>query len=153
LTPHAAGSGFIARETFVFENFTVPAQAFALIESTSVSLGEGQDGVSGLIGLGFSRLSRIAHSTENGTSILERLALEGQLEYPMFGVSLTIGGGSLSLGAIDVGVVADVRQIEWHDIVPFSPVGQDAHSSFYLHWAVQLETIHVRSCSILSQPI
>jgi len=137
------GRGFIARETFVFENFTVPAQAFALIEQTTVPLGEGQAGVSGLLGLGFSRLSRISQSAENATSIIDRLSREGQLEYPMFGVSLAPQGGTLSLGAVDAGVVKDARLVEWHDIIPFPLVGQDTKSPYYLHWAIGLDSLEV----------
>ncbi|KAH7106625.1 aspartic peptidase domain-containing protein [Auriculariales sp. MPI-PUGE-AT-0066] len=147
-----SGTGFIARETFVFENFTVPGQAFALIQSTDIHLGEGQDGVSGLVGLGFSRLSRISQTTQNATTILERLAREGQLAYPMFGISLTGAGGSLSLGAIDASVVPDAALIEWHDVVPFPPVGQDTRSSFYLHWAVELDSIQVNGSAIDISP-
>lgn len=57
------------------------------------------DKISGVLGLGFSRLSSIARTTPNATSFLGSLAANGTLEYPIFGLSITnFNNGSLTLG-------------------------------------------------------
>lgn len=85
------------------------------------------------------------------------------LEYPLFGISITRdNGGTFALGkdvlllimkevncfllgAIDANVVKNVSAIEWHDVVPFSPFGNERNTSSYLHWVVQLPMIGVCS--------
>lgn len=127
------------------ENFTLPQQPFALIQDTNVTLGQGQDGISGVFGFGFPRLSGIPRDVTNSSSFVERLAAGGQLEYPLFGVSLSSNGnGTLTLGAVDADVVQDASLIEWHDIVPFPPFGHAANQSIYLHWAIELDKVDVR---------
>jgi Eukaryotic aspartyl protease len=57
------------------------------------------DKVSGILGLGFSRLSSIERSTTNATSFLGSLAQDGVLSYPIFGLSLSdFNNGSFTLG-------------------------------------------------------
>ncbi|EJD49793.1 acid protease, partial [Auricularia subglabra TFB-10046 SS5] len=142
--------GFIARETFQLENFTVSQQAFGLIETTDLALGEGQDGVSGILGFGFPRLSTIAQKTADTTAppIMERLAQEGLVEYPLFGLSATREGGTLSLGAIDISVVDDASAIEWHDVVPFGHFPTETEASIYLHWTVHLAGVQIGEKSV-----
>jgi len=58
-------SGFVARETVQLSNLTVPNQAFGLITASNVTM---VDHVSGIMGLGFPRLSTIYNSLQNGIS-------------------------------------------------------------------------------------
>ncbi|KZW03653.1 acid protease [Exidia glandulosa HHB12029] len=142
------GQGFIARETFVLENFTISNQAFGLVQHMNVSFGQGQDGVSGVLGFGFPRLSSIAQTVEDAPPIMERLAQEGQLQYPLFGVNLAAETPTLSLGAIDSDVVNNVPAVEWHDVVSFGHFAKENTSSVHLHWALQLSSVDVDTTSI-----
>ena len=58
-------SGFVARETIELSNLTLANQVFALVNNSNVTL---TDMSSGIMGLGFPRLSSISTSVPNGLS-------------------------------------------------------------------------------------
>ncbi|KAJ7104191.1 acid protease [Mycena belliarum] len=125
-------SGFVAKESIRLANVTLPSQAFAIVTETNVTM---LDDVSGILGLGFSRLSSISASSNNSAPFFHSLAEQGALDYPLFGLSLTNDqSGSLSLGAIDGAIVTNVSQIGWNKVVEFSPIGSQSNVSSYLHW-------------------
>lgn len=86
------------------------------MNDTNVTLSSGEQEASGVLGLGFPRLSQIGKAVSGGksTSIIivdgkfnydlavppvARLAQQGDLSYPMFGLSLRKNDtGTLSLG-------------------------------------------------------
>jgi hypothetical protein len=119
------------------------------------------DNVSGILGLGFPRLSGIPTSVTNcaflssiiisslrppeATPFFPALAQQGVLDYPLFGLSLTNdASGSLSFGAIDTTIVKNVSKIGWNPVVEFSPVGAESNASSYLHWVTPLSAFSVR---------
>ncbi|KAH9928301.1 acid protease [Fomitopsis serialis] len=144
-------SGFIARETVYLQNLTVPQQAFGLMNSSNVTL---NDDISGVMGLGFPRLSTIASTAANATPIFASMASQGLLNYPLFGLFLSRNEtGSLTLGAIDASVVTNRSLIEWHDVVPFAPFnGTDGTTASYLQWAIELRQIWVNGTYINPAP-
>ena len=56
-------SGFVARETIELSNLTLANQVLALVNNSNVTL---TDMSSGVMGLGFPRLSSISNSVSNG---------------------------------------------------------------------------------------
>ncbi|KAH8994863.1 acid protease [Lactarius akahatsu] len=144
-------SGFVAEETVSLGNFTVPQQAFGLVNSSNVSF---VDQVSGIFGFGFPRLSTIAHLAVNATPVFPKLAQQGLLDYPLFGVNLKRNGsaGSLSLGAVDSTIVTNVSLIEWHEVVPFEPFGSENNVSSYLQWAIPVSNITVGTQTFVLEP-
>ncbi|KZT40452.1 acid protease [Sistotremastrum suecicum HHB10207 ss-3] len=145
-------SGFVARESVDLGNITVPEQALAFINSTNVAF---TDRISGVLGLGFPRLSVIGSSTPAAPPFISTMVETGLLAYPMFGLSLTYqNNGSLSLGAIDSSVVSNLSAIEWHPVVPFAPFSNTtvANSSIYLQWALELSDIFVNGTEVKPSP-
>ncbi|KZT72998.1 acid protease [Daedalea quercina L-15889] len=144
-------SGFIARETVLLGNVTVPQQAFGLMNSSNVTL---NSDISGVLGLGFSRLSTISSTLTNAPPVFASMASQGLLNYPLFGLSVPKNGtGSLALGAIDASVVTNRSQIEWHEVVPFAPFnGTNGTSASYLQWAIELRHIWVNGTNITPDP-
>ncbi|TDL25860.1 acid protease [Rickenella mellea] len=143
-------SGFLARESVRLLNFTVEDQVFGLVDSSNVTL---KNQVSGILGFGFPRLSTLSPLTTNSTPFINALAQTGQLDYPLFGLSLTHNDtGSLSLGAIDASVVHNASNIEWNKVVPFSPFGLESNTSRYLQWAIRLSQIMVNATQVTPQP-
>ncbi|KAA1467492.1 acid protease [Dentipellis sp. KUC8613] len=143
--------GFVARETVQLANLTVPNQAFGLVNSSTVSF---VDEISGVLGLGFPRLSTIYSVAANATPFLGSLA-SGHLDYPLFGVSLTRNStsGTLAFGAIDSTVVQNASLIEWNEVVPFQPfLGSPQNTSSYLQWAIPLANIQIGSTTVKPQP-
>ena len=61
-----AASGFVARETIELANLSLANQVFGLVNSSNVTL---TDMASGIMGLGFPRLSSISTSGPNGLVI------------------------------------------------------------------------------------
>ena len=57
------------------------------------------------------------------------------------------------VGAVDSTIVTNVSLIEWHEVVPFEPVGSGNNVSSYLEWAIPISTITVRFASFSSQPM
>ncbi|KAI0359850.1 acid protease [Trametes cingulata] len=142
--------GFVARESVSLANLTVANQAFGLATSSDV---EFPDQVSGVLGLGFPRLSAIAHNAVNATPFFATMAQNGQLDYPLFGLSLTRdSSGTLSFGAIDGSVVTNRSLIEWNEVVPFAPFAAESNTSSYLQWAVVLEGVSVNGTAVTPQP-
>ncbi|KAI0734297.1 acid protease [Fomitopsis betulina] len=146
-------SGFVARETVLLQNLTVPEQAFGLMNSSNVTL---NDDISGVLGLGFPRLSTISSLVANATPVISTMAGQGLLNYPLFGLSLPKNGtGSLTLGAIDASVVTNRSLIELHDVVPFAPFNgteTDEDAASYLQWTIELSQIWVNGTSITPDP-
>lgn len=78
------------------------------------------------------------------TPFFSTLAQQGQLDYPLFGLSLTRNTtGTLSIGAIDSSVVTNLSHIGWNEVVPFSPFGSESNKSSYLQWAISLSSFGV----------
>ncbi|EGO24734.1 hypothetical protein SERLADRAFT_390458, partial [Serpula lacrymans var. lacrymans S7.9] len=109
-----AASGFVARESIYFANVTAHDQAFGVVTNSNVTM---DDQISGVLGLGFPRLSEIYYSTSNATPFLSTLAEHGILDYPVFGLSLTRNSsGTLAVGAIDASIVQNVSNIFWSEV-------------------------------------
>ncbi|KAG5341597.1 hypothetical protein C0989_009078 [Termitomyces sp. Mn162] len=103
------------------------------------------DETSGILGLGFPRLSSIPSSVTNATPFLIKLVQQGLLEYPVFGLSLTRNStGTLSLGAVDSSLVKNASLISWNQVVDFAPFGAESNSSSYLQWAIPISAVAVR---------
>ncbi|KAJ7274400.1 aspartic peptidase domain-containing protein [Mycena haematopus] len=142
-------SGFVARESVQVANLTLPEQVFAVVTDSNVTM---LDDVSGILGLGFPRLSGIPSSVNNSTPFFPALAQRGVLDYPLFGLSLTHdASGSISFGAVDATVVKNVSDIGWNQVVEFSPVGAGNVSS-YLHWVTPLSAFSVNGTKISPIP-
>jgi len=140
-------SGFVARESVQLANLTLPDQVFAVVTNSNVTM---LDNVSGIMGLGFPRLSGIPSSVTNSTPFFPALAQQGVLDYPLFGLSLTNNAsGSLSFGAIDTTIVKNVSKIGWNQVVEFSPVGAESNVSSYLHWVTPLSAFAIRLSLVL----
>ncbi|KAI5122288.1 hypothetical protein M0805_002367 [Coniferiporia weirii] len=132
----STSSGFLATESVQLNNFTVPNQVIGLVNATNVVLGSE---ISGVLGMGFPRLSVFSPIVTNSTPYINGLAQQGLLDYPMFGLSLTRDDdGTLTLGAIDSNVVKNLSSIEWHKVMPFSPFGLESNASSYLQWTVRI---------------
>ncbi|EIW57558.1 acid protease [Trametes versicolor FP-101664 SS1] len=144
--------GFIARESVTLGNLTVANQALGLANASTVHF---TDSMSGVLGLGFPRLSTIGDSAVNATPFFATMAQNGQLDYPLFGLSLTRdSSGTLALGAIDGSVVTNRSLVEWNEVVPFAPFLSDSNSnaSSYLQWALVLENISVNGTAVTPEP-
>jgi len=145
-----SASGFVARETVEIANLTVPNQALGVVNSSNVTL---NDQISGVLGLGFPRLSSISASVVNATPFFATLAQQGQLSYPLFGLSLTRNAsGSLTFGAVDSSVVTNRSLITWNEVVPFAPFGSESNTSSYLQWAIRLSGISVNGTELTPIP-
>ncbi|KAF9477924.1 acid protease [Pholiota conissans] len=143
-------SGFVAAETIGVTNLTLPNQTFAVITNSNVSL---VDQSSGIMGLGFPRLSSISSPSFNSTPFFATLAREGRLEYPLFGLSLTNNfTGALTLGAIDSAVVANISHIGWNKVAEFSPFAAESNVSSYLQWAIPITGISVNGSQLTPVP-
>lgn len=143
-------SGFVARETVKVANVTVANQAFGVVTDSNITL---VNEVSGILGLGFSRLSEISASAVNATPFFSTLAQQGILDYPIFGLSLTRNAtGTFALGAVDVSVVQNISQVVWNDVVPFSPFGTQTNTSGYLYWAIRISGFAVNDTQYIPQP-
>ncbi|KAG8763565.1 hypothetical protein FRC11_001766 [Ceratobasidium sp. 423] len=160
-------TGLVASERMGVGGFNLTGQVFGLVNDTNVTLAAGDHEPSGVLGLGFPRLSQIGKSVPGGElpslcihldSIIKllniavppvaRLAQQGLLLYPMFGLSLRKDDtGTLSLGAIDADVVKNQSLISWHDVAPFPTLPND-NSSIYLQWAIHLSGAAVNGVNI-----
>ncbi|KIJ62783.1 hypothetical protein HYDPIDRAFT_113882 [Hydnomerulius pinastri MD-312] len=143
-------TGFVAREAVEVSNVTVPNQAFGVVTNSNVTL---DDEVSGILGLGFPRLSEIYVATANATPFIASLSEQGILDYPIFGLSLTRNStGTLSLGAVDVSVVQNISEIVWNEVVPFSPLGTQFNTSGYFYWAIHMTNFAVNGSELTPIP-
>ncbi|KAM6504503.1 aspartic peptidase A1 [Amanita muscaria] len=145
-----AASGFVALETVQLANITVERQAFGMITKSNVTL---TDRVSGIMGLGFPRLSSIPSSVNNSTPFFAYLAQQGLLDYPLFGVNLARNtSGSLTIGAIDSSVVTNASNIHWNDVVEFPPFSTEGNSSSYLQWSIPITGFGVGGVRLNPKP-
>ncbi|EIM90784.1 acid protease [Stereum hirsutum FP-91666 SS1] len=152
-------SGFVAREEIMLgpaANLTMQNQAIGLVTQSNVTF---VDDISGLLGLGFPRLSTINALAANATPFFSNLAQQVRLDYPLFGLSLTRNAtpGSLALGAIDSSIVQNLTNIAWSEVVPFRPFSGSAealagNASSYLQWAVGMGDILVGSTTVTPRP-
>jgi hypothetical protein len=85
------------------------------------------------------------------TTLLSGLVQQG-LPYPMFGLSLTRQGGSLSLGAVDASIVTTPHSLSWNSVAEFSPFGAESNTSSYLHWAIPLSSFSVNGTQLTPIP-
>ena len=123
-----------------------------LVENSNVSF---TDLTSGILGLGFPRLSSFSTGKDNrkafylvlicfwkftsptGLPFFANLAAQGLLEYPLFAFSLTgNSSGTLTLGAVDGSVVKNPNLISWIQVAEFPPFGVESNESSYFEWAV-----------------
>ncbi|KAJ3767617.1 acid protease [Lentinula raphanica] len=145
-----AVTGFVGKESLHFSNLTIPSQAFALITDSNVTL---TDDISGILGLGFPRISTINGTYTNSTPFFPGLAQQGLLQYPLFGLSLNRNStGTLSLGAIDSSVVTNLSNVEWNPVVDFSPFSNESSVASYYQWAIPLTNVAVNGTSIALSP-
>ncbi|RDB25730.1 Aspartic protease [Hypsizygus marmoreus] len=143
-------SGFVAKETVRFSNLTVANQAFGLVTDSNVTM---VDETSGIIGLGFPRLSSISPSVTNSTPFFVTLAQQGLLDYPVFGLSLTRNtSGTLSIGAVDSSVVTNLSLISWNRVVDFTPFGSESNVSSYLQWVIPISRFSVNGTQFTPIP-
>ncbi|GLB40214.1 putative acid protease [Lyophyllum shimeji] len=143
-------SGFVAKESVRLSNLTVANQAFGMVTDSNVTL---VDHTSGIMGLGFPRLSSIANTVTNSTPFFVTLAQQGLLEYPIFGFSLTRNSsGTLTLGAIDSSVVRNASLISWNHVVDFAPFGAESNSSSFLQWAIPMPGFSVNGSQFSTTP-
>ncbi|TFK40330.1 acid protease [Crucibulum laeve] len=145
-----SASGFIARETVKLSNLAVANQAFGIVTESNVSM---VDETSGILGLGFPRLSSFPQTVSNSTPFFANLAQQGLLEYPLFAVSLTRNAtGSLSIGAIDASIVTNASRISWNRVAQFPPFGAENNASSYLQWVIPLSAFAVNGTQFLPSP-
>ncbi|KAF8553950.1 acid protease [Imleria badia] len=145
-----SASGFVARESIEVSNVTVPGQAFGVVTNSNVTL---TDEVSGVLGLGFPRLSEIYAATPDAPPFIASLSEQGILDYPIFGLRLTWNStGTLALGAIDASVVQNTSDIVWNDVVPFSPLGTQTNTSGYMFWAMHMTGFAVNGSALTPIP-
>ncbi|CAE6460216.1 unnamed protein product [Rhizoctonia solani] len=141
-------AGFVASERMGIGGFNLTSQVFGLVNDTNVTLAAGDHEASGILGLGFPRLSQIGKSVPGAVPPIARLAQQGLLTYPMFGLSLRKDDtGTLSLGAIDADVVKNQSLISWHNVAPFPTLPND-NSSIYLQWAIHLSGVAVNGVNV-----
>ncbi|KAH0585392.1 hypothetical protein H2248_008632 [Termitomyces sp. 'cryptogamus'] len=139
-------SGFVAKESVSLTNLTVTNQAFGMVTKSNVTM---VDETSGILGLGFPRLSSIPSSVTNATPFLIKLVQQGLLEYPVFGLSLTRNStGTLSLGAVDSSLVKNASLISWNQVVDFAPFGAESNSSSYLQWTIPISAVAINGTQI-----
>ncbi|XP_006459350.1 hypothetical protein AGABI2DRAFT_218475 [Agaricus bisporus var. bisporus H97] len=141
-------NGFVAMEEIEMGGLTVSGQAMGFVTNSSVVLADQE---SGIVGMGFQRLSTVSNKVANSTTLLSRLVQQG-LPYPMFGLSLNRQGGSLSLGAIDASIVTSPHNLSWNSVTEFSPFGAESNASSYLHWAIPLSSFSVNGTQLTPIP-
>ncbi|KAF9267714.1 acid protease [Marasmius fiardii PR-910] len=145
-----AASGFVAKEDVSVGNLTIPQLAFGLITRSNLTF---VDQVSGLLGLGFSRLSTINRTATQSAPFLATLVEKGLLDYPLFGISLTEGSsGTLALGSVDGSVVKNVSDIEWSEVVQFPPIASESTETSYWQWALPLKTVFLNGNPVSLSP-
>ncbi|EKM58381.1 uncharacterized protein PHACADRAFT_252655 [Phanerochaete carnosa HHB-10118-sp] len=143
-------NGFVALETFSVANLIVPGQAFGVVTNSTVTF---TDQISGILGLGFPRLSDINQVVLTGTPFFTTMAQRGQLEYPLFGLNLgQNSSGSLTLGAVDGSVVTNITSIVWNEVMTFAPFASESNATSYLQWAIPLGGISVNGTTITPIP-
>ncbi|KAJ7931483.1 aspartic peptidase A1 [Mycena leptocephala] len=162
-------SGFVATESVTLANITLPDQVFGHCgNDCNVTL---LDEVSGIMGLGFPRLSGISSSVVTNCvfgfkehkpllnfaashALFPSLAQKGVLDYPLFGLSLTNNAAVRFplVCAIDTTIVTNVSKIGWNKVVEFSPVGSESNVSSYLHWVTPLSAFAVNGTRISPIP-
>ncbi|KAF8604261.1 acid protease [Ceratobasidium sp. AG-I] len=141
-------NGFVAQERVTVGGFVLDGQTFGLVNDTNATLASGDQQASGVLGLGFPRLSQIGRAVGGAVPPIARLAQQGALSYPLFGLSLHKNDtGTLSLGAIDADVVSNLTSIAWHNVAPFPTLPSD-NSSIYLQWAIHMSSVFINGTRV-----
>ncbi|ELU40755.1 RasGAP protein [Rhizoctonia solani AG-1 IA] len=140
-------TGIVASETMGVGGFNLTSQLFGerrprtrfskIITDRKISLGRQVD-VTPL-----SVQDDITECPSIAVPPVARLAQQGLLSYPMFGLSLRKN----DTGAIDSDVVKNQSLISWHDVAPFPTLPND-NSSIYLQWAIHLAGVAVGISSV-----
>ena len=87
------------------------------------------------------------------TPFFPTLAQQGNLTYPLFGLSLTYNyTGTLSLGAVDSSVVKDMSAVGWNQVVEFAPAPGKGDESSYLEWAIPMPAFGVNGTQVTTKP-
>lgn len=156
---NTAATGALATDQIMLANLAAPNQMFGLVNSTNVTLQA--QGISGVLGMGFSRGSAIARSligqdiNTSTSPVLTNILSNYSNSYPLFTLLLNQTGGILTLGAADPEILSTEEkrgQVEWHDVVPFpsgntarppnASVNTDAQAlGPYLYWALRLSAV------------
>ncbi|CDS00470.1 related to MKC7-aspartyl protease of the periplasmic space [Sporisorium scitamineum] len=131
-----SASGVVVADKIGISDLSVAKQAFALINATNVTLGE--QGISGVLGLGFPRGSVVSRSLlgyqdQIGSQVKTLPLMTSLLQtsgesYPLFGLYLTRTGGRATFGAVDPYILPTTQDrslVEWYDVYPF-PSGDTA---------------------------
>ncbi|KAL7410223.1 aspartic peptidase domain-containing protein [Mrakia frigida] len=157
-------AGFVAKENVSWggivgpDNWRIVArnQSIGIITSTNLTLASQH--ISGIVGLGFPRLSTVANVAGGGgelaSPLLNNLASNGTLAYPLFGIHLdrnTTLGGSLSIGAIDSSIIPNQSMLQWHPVVEFPPFNNAPPANFtspYLQWSLVLTNVTMNGTAI-----
>ncbi|KAF9468109.1 aspartic peptidase A1 [Collybia nuda] len=144
-------SGFVAKERVQFANLTIQNQVFGMVTNCNVTM---TDQTSGIIGLGFPRLSSIPSSVTNSTPFFLALAQQGLLDYPLFGFSLTRNAtGTLSIGDFLLTFLpCNASHISWNNVAEFSPFSTESNSSSYLQWVIPIQDLSVNGTQITPTP-
>ncbi|KAE8214491.1 hypothetical protein CF327_g2118 [Tilletia walkeri] len=139
-------SGIAGVEDVTFAELKAPRQVFGLVDRTNVTLL--QQGIGGILGLGFPRGSSIARTLigQNVSAISNTssappsvvplmttiLSSEGSnVSYPLFSLAFNSTGGRMSIGAVDPYILPTAKDralVDWHDVVPF-PSGDTSKPS------------------------
>ncbi|TFL03969.1 aspartic peptidase domain-containing protein [Pterulicium gracile] len=135
-------SGIVGRERVSIAGIDVASQTIGLANDTTISF---PDDISGVLGLGFSRLAT-AESGSNATSFFTNLIHSNNLSYPIFGIGLA--------SAYDASIVSNISEVAWSRVVQFPPfIGEtNVTRSSYLHWAVVLDAISIGNHRIKPLP-
>jgi hypothetical protein len=165
-----AATGVLGQDNVALAHLSSAQQIFGLVDTTNVTLA--QQGISGVLGMGFPRGGAIARSligtTTTGSDfpLLTTLFDAHNSSYPFFTLHLNSTGGSLTLGAADPTILPtqnDRGLVEWHDVVPFpsgntarpsnATVNRDAQSlDSYLYWAIEVAAAGMNGSAVNLTP-
>ncbi|CEH16404.1 Aspartyl protease [Ceraceosorus bombacis] len=165
-------TGVLGVENITLANLGVSQQIFGLVNSTNITLQE--QGISGVLGLGFTRSSAIARSLFNvteqvqgkSTPLMTSLITSSDVSYPLFSLALNQSGGRLTVGAIDTAYLPDKQarlDVAWYDVVPFPSGNRAAPETSlsnqearvlgsYAYWALRLTGAGVNGTGVDIRP-
>lgn len=166
-------TGILGVDNMTLANLGASQQIFGLVNDTNITLSA--QGISGILGLGFTRGSAIARSLMNyseatidgrSTPLLSTLLSSSNNSYPLFSLSFTDTGGRMTVGAVDSSILSTEEQrglVQWHDVEPFpsgnSALASNASSNVdaatlgqYVYWALRLSAVGVGGQSVDPKP-